>query len=130
MTIRPLCSSSANVGAVNTWSNGDGLKGRQLLTWSQMEQMSRRGIEFGAHTETHVVLPKLSTKRIREEVLGSRQTIETRLQTPIRAFAYPYGACDISTERAFQESSFWGACGVEPGLNTPHAPVCASSNRD
>jgi peptidoglycan/xylan/chitin deacetylase (PgdA/CDA1 family) len=116
---------SDRVGAANSWSNGDGLKARPLLSWDEIARMAGDGVELGAHTRTHAKLTDLPRGRAREEVLASKQEIESRLQIPIRSFAYPYGESNAAAEEIVRETGFWGACGVEPGLNTPGTPAYA-----
>jgi peptidoglycan/xylan/chitin deacetylase (PgdA/CDA1 family) len=62
-----------------------------MLDWNEIRQMNRAGISFGAHTVTHPVLGSLPATKLRDEILGSKQTVEDRLQRPVRHFAYPFG---------------------------------------
>jgi peptidoglycan/xylan/chitin deacetylase (PgdA/CDA1 family)/GT2 family glycosyltransferase len=112
------------VGDANTWSNG-ALKGRPLLGWRDLAALVAAGIELGAHTETHPVLPALDAAGVRREVTRSKQTLESRLGRPVHAFAYPYGEHAAAVERIVQEAGFWGACSVNPGLNTIGTPEYA-----
>jgi glycosyltransferase involved in cell wall biosynthesis/peptidoglycan/xylan/chitin deacetylase (PgdA/CDA1 family) len=116
---------SDRVGAANAWSNGTGLKGRRLLSWGEIAEMARAGIEFGAHTATHPKLPELPEEQVRQEVIGSKTELENRLHVPIRSFAFPFGERDVASERVVKEAGFWGACGVDSGLNTPGTPIYA-----
>ena len=84
---------SGYCGRTNDWpSQRPGLGGRALLVWSDIEELSRQGIEFGAHSVTHPDLTQLPPAAAREEILSSRKQIEDRLGRPVKAFAYPYGA--------------------------------------
>lgn len=116
---------SDRAGGANTWSNLDDLKGRPLLGWAEMARMARDGIEFGAHTRTHPRLPESSEQQARREIVGGREELERRLQRPIRTFAYPFGERNATSEKIVEETGFWGACGVEPGLNTLGTPPYA-----
>lgn len=115
---------SDRIGGVNTWDD-NGLRGRRLLTWSEILRLADDGIEFGAHTATHPSLPGSPEDRVREEIVGSKRRLESQLDRPIRAFAYPYGEHDELCRKVAQETGFWGACGVEPGLNTLGTPSYA-----
>ncbi len=68
------------------------LEDRALLSWSQIEELARARIEFGAHAMTHKPLPALSYERAKAEILESKRRIEDRIGRPVRTFAYPYGA--------------------------------------
>jgi glycosyltransferase involved in cell wall biosynthesis/peptidoglycan/xylan/chitin deacetylase (PgdA/CDA1 family) len=115
---------SGRMGGTNTWSDGDPLAGRRLLTWSQAEELRRDGVEFGAHTRSHAPLPGLDGEAARAEVEGSRDDLEERLG-PIRHFAYPYGKVDAAAERAVERAGFLSACGIEPGWNSIATPAYA-----
>lgn len=120
---------SDRIGGVNTWDEDKGLGGelggRRLLTWPDLRRLAEDGIEIGAHTATHASLPGLSENRMRAEILGSKERLERGLERPVRTFAYPYGEYDTSCEEVAEDAGFWGACGVEPGLNTLGTPSYA-----
>lgn len=70
---------------------GGGLQQSETLTWEQMQEMSREGIVFGAHTHTHLPLSLLESAELRGELCQPREILETRLGMKISVFAYPYG---------------------------------------
>jgi peptidoglycan/xylan/chitin deacetylase (PgdA/CDA1 family) len=113
------------VGATSSWESEDDTRNRQLLSWSEITQMSQDGFDFGSHSSTHPVLPTLSIERARAEITISKQALEDRLGKPVRSFAYPFGEQNADVEKIVEEAGFWGACGVDPGLNTPGTPIFA-----
>jgi peptidoglycan/xylan/chitin deacetylase (PgdA/CDA1 family) len=68
--------------------------GRSMLSWSEIREMQRCGIEFGAHTLTHPDLTRLSIKSAEREICESKAIIENALSTSVASFAYPYGRYD------------------------------------
>lgn len=62
-----------------------------MLNWDEIKEMHDSGISFGSHTVTHPILSTLSIDRTKMEVYGSKKTIEERLGSPVKAFAYPNG---------------------------------------
>ena len=64
---------------------------RLMLTWEEVAEMSREGIEFGAHTGSHPALSKVSLEIAREEIRRSKFSIERILKVPVTTFAYPHG---------------------------------------
>ena len=62
-----------------------------LLTWSQIREMSRNGIEFGAHTVSHPLLSTLTSDQLVKELLLSKEAIEEQIRKRVISFAYPYG---------------------------------------
>jgi peptidoglycan/xylan/chitin deacetylase (PgdA/CDA1 family)/CelD/BcsL family acetyltransferase involved in cellulose biosynthesis len=93
-----------------------------MLAWNEIRQMSRAGISFGAHTVTHPVLGGLPLARLEDEILGSKKTVEQRLQVPVRHFAYPFGKpTDFGCEakRIVQAAGFQTAVTTVSGVNGP-----------
>jgi peptidoglycan/xylan/chitin deacetylase (PgdA/CDA1 family) len=88
-------------------------------------EMSRNGIDFGSHSSTHPVLPALPAEQAREEVVQSKKSLEARLGKPVRSFAYPFGERNAAIDQTVGEAGFWGACSVDPGLNTLGTPIYA-----
>jgi peptidoglycan/xylan/chitin deacetylase (PgdA/CDA1 family) len=113
------------VGGTNNWTSVDGVRNRPLLAWNQIVEMSRNGIDFGSHSSTHPVLPALPAEQAREEVVQSKKSLEARLGKPVRSFAYPFGERNAAIDQTVGEAGFWGACSVDPGLNTLGTPIYA-----
>jgi|SRR4051812_17078565 peptidoglycan/xylan/chitin deacetylase (PgdA/CDA1 family) len=65
-------------------------KGRPCLTWDQIKELHRGGIEFGSHTASHPRLVDLAPKTLETELKVSKEVIEQRLSSPVHSFAYPY----------------------------------------
>jgi peptidoglycan/xylan/chitin deacetylase (PgdA/CDA1 family) len=65
-------------------------KDRECLTWREVIELHERGFEFGSHTVTHPRLVDLTFSEIEHELVVSKRTIETNLQSEVTAFAYPY----------------------------------------
>lgn len=61
------------------------------LSWSEIKEMSKNNIEFGAHTCTHEILSKLKREDAYYELSQSKKRIEEEYQVSIKAFAYPNG---------------------------------------
>jgi peptidoglycan/xylan/chitin deacetylase (PgdA/CDA1 family) len=95
---------------------------KQMLDWDEVRSMARHGIAFGGHTVTHPCLATLSGKRLHEEIVDCKETIETRIQAPARFFAYPFGKeSDISREAkdAVAQAGFSAAVTTMWGFNAP-----------
>lgn len=93
-----------------------------MLGWNEIRQMNKAGMEFGAHTVTHPVLGTLPISRLQDEILGSKTTLEDRLQLPVRHFAYPFGKpSDLcgNAKQVVQAAGFQTAVTTIPGLNLP-----------
>jgi peptidoglycan/xylan/chitin deacetylase (PgdA/CDA1 family) len=74
--------------------------GRERLSWAEMREMGRHGIEFGAHTVTHPDLTRLDEAEIERQLVDSKRRLEDALSLPVRTFAYPYGRFDVRSRDA------------------------------
>ena len=94
-----------------------------MLSWDEIRRMSRQGMSFGAHTVTHPVTATLSKARLEQEIGGSKQTIEAKLQLPVKHFAYPFGRprdYSLEAKHVVQELGFSSAVTTSWGFNSPH----------
>jgi len=64
------------------------------MSWAQVAEMSRSGIEFGSHGVSHAVLSRLAPDDLRRELTESRVAIERVTGAPVIAIAYPVGGED------------------------------------
>jgi len=89
------------------------------LTWAQVAEMARGGVEFGAHTITHRSLPGLGAEELRREIEGSRDLIAERIGRPVETFCYPRGHFDDHVKHAVRDAGFRLGCTTMPGCVTP-----------
>jgi peptidoglycan/xylan/chitin deacetylase (PgdA/CDA1 family) len=96
----------------------DDLSGQTfMLSWEEVQEMSNNGIEFGAHSCTHPILPNLQLNEMREEVIASKKKIEDKLSKTVEFFAYPNGNYNVMCREIVEESGFLGACSYQYGTN-------------
>jgi len=114
---------SQKLGQSNHWDEGSTLTGRPLLSLSQVREMFKAGIHFGAHTRTHPRLSTLGDREVQQEIQGSKQDLERMLDLPIQTFAYPYGDFDSRVKTVAEEAGFQGSCSVEGGTNSSKTPL-------
>lgn len=62
-----------------------------MMSDAQVAEMSRSGIEIGAHTVTHPILARIPLDAARQEILRSRQRLSEITGKPVHSFAYPNG---------------------------------------
>lgn len=65
-------------------------KAHECLTWDDVRELHRAGIEFGSHTVNHPELVRLPWPEVEKELRDSKAEIERQLGAPVTAFAYPY----------------------------------------
>jgi peptidoglycan/xylan/chitin deacetylase (PgdA/CDA1 family) len=64
--------------------------GLDCLTWLEVRELKRFGIELGSHSVTHPKLVDLSWSKIESELSDSKSEIEQHLGSAVDSFAYPY----------------------------------------
>ena len=104
-------------------------KGIECLTWNQVRELRSLGVSFGSHTVTHPWLASLGRKRVEEEVVTSKRTIEDETGATVRSFSYPYAFPE--TEHAFgrQLREILEDNGYENGVTTILGTANARSDR-
>ena len=73
------------------------------MTWDQVAEMSRNGMEIGSHSKSHPILSKVSDELLKEELAGSKEVIESRTGHSCDVFCYPVGSKSICTEKVVNE---------------------------
>jgi peptidoglycan/xylan/chitin deacetylase (PgdA/CDA1 family) len=100
----------------NTWPGQPrGVPSYPLMSWGQICELDRSGIEFGAHSVHHQRLDRLALEEATVEILDSKARIEDRLGHAVPHFAYPYGRYNAAV-KAIVSQAFAGACAAWPGL--------------
>jgi peptidoglycan/xylan/chitin deacetylase (PgdA/CDA1 family) len=61
------------------------------LTWGQIIEMQRLGMEIGAHGHRHAVLGRLDDEEVISDLSTCKQILEERLEASISSIAYPKG---------------------------------------
>lgn len=90
---------------------------RDMLDWSQIEELLSAGFEIGSHTLRHPDLTRISETELDRELGQAKQSLEQRLQVPVETFAYPYGCLNPAVQTA--ASVFYRrACTTRLGRNT------------
>lgn len=112
-------------GGYNDWPGHDSPVGRRpLLRWTEIEEMRRHGIEFGAHTLTHPDLTHRSFAEAEDEIVQSQVVLQDRLGTPVETFAYPYGRFHEQHKKTARRH-FTCACSTRLGRATAASDVYA-----
>lgn len=104
-------------------------KSLKCLTWSQVRELQKAGVEFGSHTVSHPQLRTLPADAVQDELRCSKQTIEEKLGCPVKSFSYPYAFPE--TDRQFKQAlraNLEGA-GYENGISTILGTAGRSSDR-
>jgi peptidoglycan/xylan/chitin deacetylase (PgdA/CDA1 family) len=60
-----------------------------LMTWDQVRELHKAGMDIESHSKTHRVLTTLPPDELKEELEGSKRVLEEKLDTTVRSIAYP-----------------------------------------
>ncbi len=96
-----------NVDAWMDWGERGSL---ELLSWTQIRELSDAGIQFGSHSLTHPDLTGLEPGALTAEVRDSKKRIEDRIGCEVRHFCYPFGAQSPTVVDAVREAGYTSAC--------------------
>ena len=103
---------SATFFPPTNWINGS----RLTLTWEQIEEMSRAGMEFGSHTLNHHFLTTQSADEVRWQLGQSKAILEQHTHQPVIALAYPGGAWSPAVAALAPEAGYRVAVGITAGV--------------
>lgn len=105
-------------GKSNGWpSQPTGVPRFPLMTWPQIRELERHGIDFGAHTFTHPRLDRVPPGELEHEVLASKAVIEDHLGHEASLFSYPYGRYNRASAELVSQA-YAGACTTHLGMVT------------
>jgi hypothetical protein len=117
-------AEASRSGAADPGARLPSMQGRPMLSWGEIREMRRGGIEFGAHSLTHPDLTRLPPSGIEREMVASKAVLEELLGEPIAAFAYPFGRYDARS-LALARRHFSCAVSDRLGLASPASDIYA-----
>jgi peptidoglycan/xylan/chitin deacetylase (PgdA/CDA1 family) len=89
------------------------------VTWEQLAEMSKNGIEIGSHTLNHPILSKIKEENLYDEINLSKTYLEDKLCKEIVSFCYPNSAPDDINKKVIEQvkkAKYKGAVfGLLPG---------------
>lgn len=89
----------------------------RLLSWEQVREMERNGINFGNHTATHPVLPLEDEKTFVTEIFESKDILEKELGKSAVSFAYPNGKYNKEVREQIVKAGYKVAVTTEKRTN-------------
>ncbi len=90
----------------------------RIMDWPQIEELSNNGHEIGSHTCRHEILTLLDEDRLKNEIVGSRLTLQDRLRVPVRSFCYPNGNVDDRVRQMVESAGYTAAVSTSCGSNS------------
>jgi peptidoglycan/xylan/chitin deacetylase (PgdA/CDA1 family) len=110
---------SSHLGSArSSWLDHAGAGSLPMLSWSQVAEIEKSGIEIGAHTMSHPALDTLPLAEAREEIASSKRNLEDGLGVEIRSFAYPYGYYSGPVRDLVASAGYASACAVRYAMSS------------
>jgi peptidoglycan/xylan/chitin deacetylase (PgdA/CDA1 family) len=79
--------------------------------------------EFQSHGMFHPILPRCGSEKARAEIADSKRDLESRLGSPIYAFAYPNGSYSERDARLVEQAGYSCALTLDRGSNDERTPL-------
>lgn len=85
------------------------------LSWDEVKEMARQGIDIGSHAVTHRSLGRLAGREAELEAWTSKEALERRAGIRVELFAFPFGSAargdfDRGLQETLRASGYRGAC--------------------
>lgn len=108
----------------NDWSvkknpkhNSGALASEEKLTDRQIQEMLDSGIfELGGHTISHPYLPNTSFKDKKHEMIECKKILESKFNTSVSSFAYPFGVYGDEDIDIIKTSKYESAVTTDEGV--------------
>jgi peptidoglycan/xylan/chitin deacetylase (PgdA/CDA1 family) len=84
----------------------------RMLSWKQVRELDRAGIEIGAHSHSHAQLDQLPGAALAAELRTSRELLEEHTGGPVTTLAYPFGYSSARVREAVAASGYRHAAAV------------------
>jgi len=100
--------------------------GEHSLTWAQIGELQRDGVDVESHTMTHPHLMRRSHPEmtdaayaawLHDQLAGARAGLEAHTGQPVRFLAYPYGDYDAAVEKEASSDGYVLGLTSESGTN-------------
>lgn len=88
-----------------------------LLTWDEIRESNKLGIDYGSHTIDHFRLAQLDTDEMLHQLGESKAILENELKEQCKHLCYPVGSYNSETVRISRECGYESGVTTEPGLN-------------
>ena len=112
----PLLTERGMVGTFFVISEFPHSGNPSYMTWDQIRQMVRAGMEIESHARLHESLAGRSETYLRDQARGGILTFEQELGYTPRVIAYPMGFYDQRVIDVFRDEGYWAGLTTQNGL--------------
>ncbi len=100
----------------------------QAMSWDMARELEKKGITFGPHTKSHLILSQLNDKIARQEIEHSWARLTEELASPTPIFCYPTGRDSDFTQREVDNLIRMGLKGAVSTQPTFIDMACTTNN--
>lgn len=90
--------------------------GGDYMSWDEIREMARGGVEIGNQTASHDHLPTLPLDRVRDDIRAANARIEAEIGQKPTLLAYPYGEYSAAIRDLVAGEGFLAAFGQHSGV--------------
>ncbi len=83
---------TAHIGGSNSWDTEEGRAKVELMNEPDLKELSRLGMEVGAHSHHHIKLKEMNETTLQFEVTECKKILESITGKQVYSFAYPFGS--------------------------------------
>ena len=91
-------------------------RGRVVVNWDEVREMSLAGLSFGSHSCSHRIMTTIAPDEVSKELLRSTQVLLDEGVNYVPVFCYPNGDSDAHIQRLVQASGYQAAVSVRMGV--------------
>jgi peptidoglycan/xylan/chitin deacetylase (PgdA/CDA1 family) len=110
--------TSSFVGKSSEWLTNEGEGSRPMLSWHEIREISKLGIECGSHAQSHRELDTMPLMEAMQEISMSKQIMEEHLGELVESFAYPHGYHSDKIKSLVMEAGYTSACAVKHAMSS------------
>jgi peptidoglycan/xylan/chitin deacetylase (PgdA/CDA1 family) len=107
---------AGQIGGTNVWDSEHGATSLDLLDAEGLRELTRHGVEVGAHTVSHRPLTQVPSDQLEDEIAGAADLLEQAGLPRPRAFSYPYGHWDPRVASTVRQAGYEIAFTVDRGI--------------
>lgn len=103
---------TAHIGGYNTWDLDKHYPKMEIMNSDELIALDAAGMEIGSHSHNHVRLKDIHNQEIlQNEMLLSKQILESIIHKPVYSLAYPYGAVPNNYREMMAKAGYhFGLC--------------------
>ena len=90
-----------------------------FATWDQLAEMAQDGAIIGSHTMHHRYIPDVKDEHLTEELVDSKQVIESRIGRVVDFISYPIGGFTAQAQGIVKQAGYRAACTTNRRLLVP-----------